>query len=78
MSSGSKKMYGVQKVHLKNLTKKEFLALRQLCRLSKNMYNVGLYNVRQHFFETKEFLTYESCGRPQQRVETTSENAKKR
>lgn len=54
----TERMYGVQKEHLKKLTKKEFIALREMCHLSKNMYNVGLYNVRQHFFETKEYLPY--------------------
>ncbi|MCR2823558.1 hypothetical protein [Lederbergia panacisoli] len=49
--------YGVQKEILK-LTKDEYLALRNLCRLSKNMYNVGLYSVRQHFFETGKYLGY--------------------
>ena len=38
---------------------KEYLALRQLCWISKNMYNVALYNVRQHFFDTKTYLNYE-------------------
>ena len=51
-------VYGVQKQQLKKLSSTEYNALRYLCRLSKNMYNVGLYNVRQHFFETNEYLTY--------------------
>lgn len=34
--------------------------MRELCRLSKNMYNVALYNVRQYFFETRKRLPYES------------------
>ncbi|CRK83226.1 RNA-guided endonuclease InsQ/TnpB family protein [Neobacillus massiliamazoniensis] len=52
------KQYGIQKEKL-HLNKKEYLALRQLCWLSKNMFNVGLYQVRQHFFETKQYLCYE-------------------
>jgi len=28
--------------------------------LSKNLYNQGLYNIRQHFFETKSYLNYNS------------------
>ena len=51
-------VYGVQKQQLKKLSSTEYKALRHLCHLSKNMYNVGLYNVRQHFFETNEYLTY--------------------
>ena len=32
----------------------------ELSFLSKNLYNLGLYTIRQHFFETKEYLTYVS------------------
>jgi len=28
------------------------------CRLSKNLYNAGLYAIRQHYFETKTYLSY--------------------
>lgn len=50
--------YGVQKQKLKQLSKKEYQALRMLFHLSKNMFNVGLYNVRQHFFKTGEYRAY--------------------
>lgn len=33
--------------------------LKQLCHLSKNMFNVGLYNVRQYFFQERRYLRYE-------------------
>lgn len=33
--------------------------LRQLCHLSKNMFNVGLFNVRQYFFQERRYLRYE-------------------
>ena len=36
----------------------EYKELDQLCFLSKNLYNAGLYAVRQHFFATKKFLPY--------------------
>ena len=29
-----------------------------VCFLSKNIYNQGLYNVRQHYFNTKKYLNY--------------------
>ena len=29
-----------------------------LCFLSKNLYNSGLYQIRQHYFETKEYINY--------------------
>lgn len=32
--------------------------LKQLCHLSKNMFNVGLYNVRQYFFQERRYLRY--------------------
>ena len=35
-----------------------FKELDNICFLSKNLYNAGLYAVRQHFFETGSFLNY--------------------
>ena len=51
-------LFGVQKQQLKHLSKKEYLALKELCFLSKNMYNVALYSVRQYYFAEKKFLNY--------------------
>lgn len=51
-------LFGVQKQQLKHLTKKEYVALKELCFLSKNMYNVTLYSVRQYYFTEKKFLNY--------------------
>lgn len=53
-------LFGIQKQQLKHLTKTEYLALKELCFLSKNMYNVALYNVRQYYFAEKKFLGYNS------------------
>lgn len=53
-------MYQTQKNQIRGLSKGEFTALEELCRLSKNMYNVALYNVRQYFFTERKRLTYES------------------
>lgn len=53
-------MYLTQKNQIRSLTSKEFTALRELCRLSKNLYNVGLYTVRQYYFQDKKHLHYES------------------
>ncbi|MBR4152706.1 MAG: transposase [Selenomonadaceae bacterium] len=36
----------------------EYKELDQLCFLSKNLYNAGLYTVRQYFFAEKKFLGY--------------------
>lgn len=51
-------LFGVQKQQLNHLSKAEYKALRELCFLSKNMYNVALYSIRQHFFATNKYLTY--------------------
>ncbi len=52
-------MYLTVKQQLKNLTKEEYLILRELTHTAKNLYNVALYNIRQHFFQTGEYLSYE-------------------
>ncbi len=53
-------LFGIQKQQLKHLSKKEFEALKELSHLSKNMFNVAIYNIRQHYFLEKKFLSYES------------------
>jgi transposase len=44
--------------NLRNLDREEYMILRRMCRLSKNLYNVHLYEVRQHFFDNGEYLNY--------------------
>lgn len=53
-------MYLTHKCQIRDLDKQEFLALRELCRLSKNLYNVGLYSVRQFYLAEQRYLRYES------------------
>ncbi|MDV2998430.1 MAG: IS200/IS605 family transposase ISAsp8 [Chroococcopsis gigantea SAG 12.99] len=53
-------MYATQKNQLRKLNGREFLALTALCRLSKNLFNVALYECRQYFFSSRKRLTYES------------------
>ncbi|AFZ47180.1 transposase, IS605 OrfB family [Cyanobacterium stanieri PCC 7202] len=53
-------MYQTQKNQIRGLSKSEFVALQTLCRLTKNLYNVGLYQIRQFFFLENGFLRYES------------------
>ena len=51
-----------------NLTEKEciyptderFDLIKELCHLSKNLYNASLYDVRQYYFETKSYRTWQS------------------
>lgn len=48
-----------QTVRLK-LKPREKETLINLCHLSKNLFNVGLYTVRQYFFQERKYLSYES------------------
>ena len=51
-----------------NLTEKEIIystderfdLIKHLCHLSKNLYNASLYDVRQYYFETKSYRTWQS------------------
>jgi len=51
-------MYLCIKQQLKHLTKQQYLDLRELSHTAKNLYNVGVYNVRQYYFQEKEYLNY--------------------
>lgn len=48
------------KVNLKHLSNIEYQYLREMCRLSKNVYNESVYNIRQHYFSEGSYLRYES------------------
>lgn len=48
------------KVCLKHLSTSEYQYLREICRLSKNVYNESVYNIRQHYFSEGTYLRYES------------------
>ncbi len=48
-----------QTVRLK-LNQHELDNLANLCHLSKNLFNVGLYTVRQYFFQENKYLSYEA------------------
>lgn len=51
--------YLTQSNVIRHLPKGQYAMLRELCQYSNNLYNVGLYNVRQYFFNEKKFLRYE-------------------
>ena len=53
-------MYLTQTNVIRNLNKEEFQALKEMCHYSNNLYNYGLYYIRKHYFDTKQFLSYES------------------
>ena len=41
-------------------TDERFDLIKELCHLSKNLYNASLYDVRQYYFETKLYRTWQS------------------
>ena len=50
----------VQSNVIRGLSKQQYQILKELCQYSNNLYNVALHNIRQYFFNEKQFLTYES------------------
>jgi IS605 OrfB family transposase len=52
--------YAVQSNVIRGLSKQQYALLKEMCAYSNNLYNVALYNIRQYYFSTKKFLTYES------------------
>lgn len=52
--------FAVQSNVIRGLSKQQYQILKELCQYSNNLYNVALYNIRQYFFNEKQFLTYES------------------
>jgi len=53
-------VYLTIKQQVKHLTKEEYNILKELCRTAKNLTNQAIYNVRQHYFQEKQYLRYES------------------
>ena len=53
-------MYLTIKQQVKHLTKEEYNILRELCRTAKNLTNQAIYNIRQHYFQEKQYLKYEA------------------
>ena len=41
-------------------TDERFDLIKELCHLSKNLYNASLYDVRKYYFETKSYRTWKS------------------
>ena len=52
-------MYLTVKQQVKHLSKEEYLTIRALCHVAKNLTNEAIYNVRQYYFTEGEFLKYE-------------------
>ena len=53
-------MYLTQSNQIRNLSKQQYEVLKEMCWISKNLYNVALYKIRQYYFAEKKFLNYES------------------
>ena len=51
-------MYLTLKQQVKHLSKEEFKILKYLCHIAKNLKNQAIYNVRQHYFNNKKYLSY--------------------
>ena len=51
-------MYLVVKQQLNHLSKVEYNVLKEQCRISKNLNNQVLYEIRQKFFSDKSYLNY--------------------
>lgn len=52
-------MYLTVKQQVKHLSKENYLSLKELCHVAKNLANEAIYNVRQYYFTEGEFLKYE-------------------
>lgn len=52
-------MYLTVKQQVKHLSKEEYLNLKELCHIAKNLTNEAIYNVRQYYFQEGEYLNYQ-------------------
>ena len=52
-------MYLTQTNYIRHLPKNQYEAILEMCIYANNLYNVGLYQIRQHFFATHQYLRYE-------------------
>ena len=53
-------MYLTTKQQVKHLTKEEYNILRELCRTANKLANQAIYNIRQQYFQEKQYLRYEA------------------
>ena len=52
-------MYLTQTNYIRHLPKTQYEAILEMCIYANNLYNVGLYQIRQHFFAAHQYLRYE-------------------
>lgn len=53
-------MYLTVKQQVNHLSKEEYLTLRELSHIAKNLTNEALYNIRQTYFKDKSFVSYQA------------------
>lgn len=51
-------MFLTLKQQVKQLSKNDYLTLKKLCHIAKNLVNEAIYNIRQHFFNENKYLNY--------------------
>jgi len=49
--------------HMFKPSHESYTELDNLCFRAKNLYNATLYAVRQHFFETRQYLSYNTINK---------------
>ena len=52
-------MYLTVKQQVKHLSKQEYLDIKELCHVAKNLTNEAIYNIRQYYFINNGYLSYE-------------------
>ena len=52
-------MYLTVKQQVKHLSKEDYLVLKELCHVAKNLTNEAIYTVRQYYFTERKYLNYE-------------------
>jgi len=52
-------MYLTVKQQVKHLSKEDYLSIKELCHIAKNLTNQAIYNVRQYYFNEGKYLSYE-------------------
>ncbi|MDO4198491.1 MAG: hypothetical protein Q4D13_05835 [Erysipelotrichaceae bacterium] len=52
-------MYLTIRQQVKHLSKEEYSSIKELCHIAKNLTNEAIYNIRQHYFSSGEYLRYE-------------------
>ena len=52
-------MYLTVKQQIKHLSKEDYLILKELCHIAKNLTNQAIYNARQYYFAEGKYFNYQ-------------------